>query len=303
MLCATAQSMENIRAAGHHYGVKHLKAQKAETLLPLLESQLGLRAFEIEHLLNLGAIYLNDKRLPGATQDLLINEQDYLRVHTQPRRFPVRLLEEAFTQNKLIHFEHPDFYIILKPSGVPVHASVDNTQENLLAFLEAKLEEKLFITHRLDVPTSGLLFIARTLAAQKQFNQLLENSLVTKIYKALVHGEYRGPRRLTHYMQPSPRAPKLVSSEKSAGWLLCQLDILDYEEDFQSHSLLSIQLLTGRTHQIRAQLSAMGHPIVGDKSYGSPVVLDGNKIDKIALEAFYLAFSWENKKFSFKVAD
>lgn len=295
--------MENIIAAGHHYGVKHLKAQKAEALLPLLQLQLGLQTREINSLLNLGAIYLNDKRLLGFSAELLIKEQDYLRVHTLPRRFPVQLLEEAFTQNKLIHFEHPDFYVIQKPSGIPVHASVDNMQENLLAFLELRLQEKLFITHRLDVPTQGLIFVARNLAAQKKFNHLLENSLVTKFYKALVHGDYQGPRRLTHYMQPSPRAPKNVSTEKSAGWLLCQLDILDCEPEFNSHSMLSIQLLTGRTHQIRAQLSAMGHPIVGDKSYGSPVILDDRKVDKIALEAYYLAFPWQDQKLSFKVAN
>lgn len=295
--------MENLIAAGHHYGVKHLKAQKAEGLLSLLNSQLGLRTEEIEHLLNLGAIYLNDQRLPRDSRDQFLQEQDYLRVHTKPRRFPVQLLEKSFSAKCLIHFEHPDFYIIQKPSGIPVHASVDNTQENLLAFLESRLQEKLFITHRLDVPTSGLIFIARNIAAQKTFNQLLENSLVSKFYKALVHGEYQGPRRLTHYMQPSPRAPKVVSTEKSPGWLLCQLDIIDCEEELSSHSLLSLALLTGRTHQIRAQLSAMGHPIVGDKSYGSPVVLDDSQIDKIALEAFYLAFPWGDQKLIFKVAE
>jgi 23S rRNA pseudouridine1911/1915/1917 synthase len=295
--------MENIIAAGHHYGVKHLKAHKTEALFSLLHSQLGLHPPQIEQLLNLGAIYLNDQRLACASRDLLIKEQDYLRVHTQPRRFPVQLIEAAFQENRLIHFEHPDFYIIHKPSGVPVHASVDNTQENLLAFLESRLQKKLFITHRLDVPTSGLIFVAKNLAAQKQFNQLLENSLVTKFYKALVHGEYEGPRRLTHYMQPSPRAPKLVSTEKSPGWLLCQLDILDCEQAVHRHSLLSIQLLTGRTHQIRAQLSATGHPIVGDKTYGSPVVLDDSKCDKIALESFHLAFPWQDQTFSFRVAE
>lgn len=303
MLCATAQSMENVVAAGHHYGVKHLKAQASTTLTKTLQEQLNLSCSEIELLLNLGAVYLNEKRLPKKSHDFLLNPEDYLRVHTQPRRFPVRLLDEAFSTKKLIHFEHPDFYILSKPSGLPVHASVDNTEENLIAFLEKTLGEKLYITHRLDVPTSGLIFIARNLEAQKKFNQLLSEMNVTKIYKALVHGIYQGPRQLTHFMQPSPRAPKVVSSEKIAGWLTCQLEILDCEEQFGTHSLLSLKLETGRTHQIRAQLSSLGHPIVGDKSYGSPVTLDDPHVDKIALEAFFLSFPWDEKQLQFKVAE
>jgi 23S rRNA pseudouridine1911/1915/1917 synthase len=140
--------------------------------------------------------------------------------------------------------------------------------------------------------TGGLFVLARTLQFQRYFNQLLADGRVRKLYRAQVAGNYDGELELTHYMEPSPKAPKNVSRFPMAGWPVCRLRILDCEY----HSALGatdlvIELQTGRTHQIRSQLSSEGFPIVGDAMYGAKVE---NKptFDHWHLQAYFLSFPY-----------
>lgn len=259
-------------------------APQSGTIDQILSTAMGLSPEDSLFLLNLGAIYLNHERLLAKT--IAIEKGAYLRVHSQPRRFKRALLQ--WPSAKI--FENDDFLVVNKPSGLPVHSTVDNVQENLVAMLSAEIEHELFVTHRLDVPTSGLIVFAKTKDFQKKFNLYLMQRKVQKIYRALVHGEYDGPRVLKHYMEPSPRAPKNVVKNQTAGWAACELRIQDVESTGDGNCELMIELITGRTHQIRAQLSCEGFPVVGDRAYGSPVLLGDGGHEEIALQAVYLNF-------------
>jgi 23S rRNA pseudouridine1911/1915/1917 synthase len=286
---------------GKQYGVEHILFEEQDqahgSLSAFLRHRLKFRQTEVNFLLQMGAIYLNDSRIQMETSVSPLKLGDYLRVHTQPRRFPTENLHRLE-----VVFEHEHFVVINKPSGVPVHPTVDNQIENCLAALSAQLGCKLFVTHRLDMATSGLLVFAKTKEFQSQFNQMLARGAVKKWYRALVHGHFEGPAELVHFMGPSPRAPKTVSAQTHPNWAPCRLKVHDSEPAFQQHSQLVIELLTGRTHQIRAQLSFEGFPIVGDRMYGSPVKLAEH--ERIALQAFCLQFPnpfIEEKDFSFKL--
>jgi 23S rRNA pseudouridine1911/1915/1917 synthase len=89
-------------------------------------------------------------------------------------------------------------------------------------------------------------------------------------------------------MEPSPRAPKTVSNQVQDGWQECVLEVLNVKELPEGKSELRIQLMTGRTHQIRAQMGFEKHPIVGDHAYGAQKIWDE---DRIELEACELRFS------------
>lgn len=269
---------------GKNYGVEHLIAQRSGPLALILNESLGLSTESCHFLLQFGSIYRNEERLFENTS-FEIAEGDYLRVHTQPRRFPVQNLSWP----ECLIAETEDFIIINKCSGLPVHPTVDNTQENLCSLLSQKRQAPLYVTHRLDVATSGLILFAKTKSYQKQFNDYLMNSQVKKLYRATVHGEYRGENELIHYMEPSVRAPKKLSKFRESNWPQCRLKILDINYPMPYHSELMIELITGRTHQIRAQLSFEGHPVVGDQMYGSPALLS-EQGEKIALQACYLSF-------------
>jgi 23S rRNA pseudouridine1911/1915/1917 synthase len=266
---------------GKNYGVEHLLAAKPGPLVEVLTEQLPLSPEQIRFLLSFGSIYVKGERCLENTQ---LQDNCYIRVHQNPRRFPI----ENFKWPEQKIFETDDLLVIDKPHGLPVHPTVDNIQENLAALLENEIGQPVYVTHRLDVGTSGLLIFAKSKAAQIQINQSLMQNEVRKLYRALVHGTNVPTGELLHYMEPSPRAPKTVSLIAKPGWAACRLKVLDQTEIFPGHTEVLIELITGRTHQIRAQLSASGYPIVGDQAYGSPVKLAS--FEQICLQAFYLDF-------------
>ncbi|KHD88160.1 MAG: pseudouridylate synthase [Bdellovibrio sp. ArHS] len=268
-------------ARGFEYGVRHIISPQSGGLIDVLLSTLHLDRTEIEFLLGLGSIYLNHKRVK---ENSSVSAGDYLRVHTKPRRFPVANLR---WQERVI-FDDENFLVANKISGIPVHASVDNDQEHLQNYLSQALGYELFVTHRLDVPTRGLIVFAKNLHFQSEFNKLLVQREMTKIYKAVVEGQSLQTGILTHYMEPSPRAPKTVSRQFQPGWQDCVLEILNMDVLADNRSELKIHLLTGRTHQIRAQLGCEKHPIVGDHTYGAAKI---STEEKIELEAHELAFT------------
>jgi 23S rRNA pseudouridine1911/1915/1917 synthase len=200
--------------------------------------------------------------------------------------------------------EDDDVVVVDKPAGLPVHALVDNVSENLISYLEDLRGGSLLITHRLDVETSGLVLLAKNPTAQARLNRAFAEGTVKRTYSAYTLNAVAVGRHV-HYMEPSPRAPKTVSSTPAEGWSHCSLEVLCCEELAGETSVISeartewkvsaplprmfrveIVLQTGRPQQIRAQLSALGAPIIGDTSYGSPVTLvDENDRSAVALRA------------------
>ena len=275
----------SVISRGHAYGVKHLLAPFTGPLAQILSKSLEISEKQTQFLLDLGAIYLNEKRL--LPQNIhSIQKDDYLRVHQQPRRFPVQVFNYP---DCLVH-EDSELIVINKPSGLPVHPTVDNTEENLLCLLEKARGEKLFITHRLDTATSGLMVYAKKANSQTAINQFLVEGKIRKYYRALVQGHDLKEDQWLHFMEPSPRAPKKVSSTKISGWAECKLNIIDQipmtNSQYGEISEVLIELVTGRTHQIRAQLSYEGFPILGDRAYGSKFVLSEH--EQICLQSSFL---------------
>jgi 23S rRNA pseudouridine1911/1915/1917 synthase len=171
---------------------------------------------------------------------------------------------------------------MVKPCGIPMHATLDNAVENLAA----AFSERLFVTHRLDVPTSGLVLLAKTKDYQVVFNNLLLAGEVNKTYQVLTLKE-PPLGRLINGMRVEDRAPKKIISyadftsgnhEKSEQYIHCELEIISTSKinfdmgrpvPTSAPGFLSlVKLITGRTHQIRAQFSFAGCPIVGDEMYG-----------------------------------
>jgi 23S rRNA pseudouridine1911/1915/1917 synthase len=270
-------------ARGFEYGVKHIisppSGPEVKKLSDILAQVLDFDLSTTQELLNLGAIYINNVR---SFSDEVIPDNTYLRVHSKPRRFP----KNDGQWGQRIVFQNEHFVIVEKTSGLPVHASVDNIQENLLAYLQNELQQSLYITHRLDVPTSGLIVYAKTKEFQSAFNKILISREVKKIYKAKV---LRSPGLgiLRHFMENSPRAPKKVDKAEHPGWQECVLEILSETKLDDSTIELRIQLHTGRTHQIRAQLGFENCAIIGDHAYGADKIWEEEKIELQACELVF----------------
>ena len=137
------------------------------------------------------------------------------------------------------------------------------------------------------------MLLAKSKEFQKHFNGLLANGQVKKVYQAIVQGDFtragfKPGQVITHFMKPSPMAPKIVEPFEYAGWQKCSLVPLNFEKDGDT-SWIDIDLLTGRPQQIRAQLAKIGHPIIGDLVYGSQIKL--NEPNQIKLQSRLLSFA------------
>lgn len=261
------QKLAEYECRGFEYGVIHWRSKMTGVLQKQIEQSLGISATGLKSLLELGAIYKDHQRLEN--WETLLTPQPagtYLRLHSRPRRFQV----PPDLSSRVI-FANSDFLVLDKPAGVPCHPTVDNKIENLVVACQQKFNTPLFVTHRLDVGTQGLLVFAKNKLFQAEFNQLLKKSLVQKTYLAEVENISALKQKilpgqiLRHWMEPSPRAPKQLSSTAQVGWAECLLLL----KEFISESQIELKLLTGRTHQIRAQLGYIGHPLKGDALYGS----------------------------------
>ena len=216
-----------------------------------------------------------------------------------------------------IIYEDKDIIVVDKPAGIAVQTAniaredIVSKVKNHICTEHGTNDPYLGIVHRLDQPVRGLLvFALNRKAAAKLSSQISEKSFV-KRYHAIVNGiiKERGPVVLEHYLIKDKDNLARIVAKDSKG---AKRAVLSYKvkgvDEKNDISFLDIRLMTGRYHQIRAQLSAIGHPIVNDIKYGGretdPALLcgyfgsSGKKTDNslqrssnaICLCACYLSF-------------
>jgi len=182
--------------------------------------------------------------------------------------------------------------VINKPAGLLVHATHTKSQEpSLFGWLQqhnaavANQLQRAGLIHRLDKETSGLLLIAKHVTSQLLLAKLFAERLITKTYLAIVQGhpEAAGSISLPLGRHLHARHKRMVNGI-GAKPALTTFKVLQY---FESYSLLEVIIATGRTHQIRVHLAAIGHPVLGDFLYGTPTLL----IKRQALHASALKFT------------
>ena len=174
-----------------------------------------------------------------------------------------------------IHYEDEDFAVIEKPAGVVVHPGAgtgNNTIVHGLLHQFSSLSKtggraRPGIVHRLDKWTSGLLIVAKNDWVHAQLSRAFQERKIEKTYIALVHGKMRQPAAEIALNIGRHRTVRTrMSAHPSQGRpALSSYVVLEVLKDF---SLLAVKIATGRTHQIRVHLSAIGHPVVGDPVYG-----------------------------------
>lgn len=128
----------------------------------------------------------------------------------------------------------------------------------------------LGLVHRLDRPTSGVLVFAKTGKALGRMNEMFKTREVQKKYWAIVEGKPEKQfERLEHYLRKNPKNNKTTvytNPTQDAKMAVLEYKLLGYLDNY---SLVEVDLFTGRSHQIRAQLSFIGHPVKGDLKYGA----------------------------------
>lgn len=201
----------------------------------------------------------------------------------------------AGSQQPIILYEDNHLIAVHKRAGQPVQpeqgkpASVEEEVKQYIKVSRNKPGDVfLGVIHRLDMPVSGIVLLAKTSKALVRMNEAFQKRDVSKIYTAWVNGiPAQAHAMLTHYLvRDDQRRITKAYDKEVAGSQKAQLE---YEVIAikGKNAVLRVTLLTGRKHQIRAQLSRNGNPIVGDVKYQAPRPLpDGS----IALCATYLSF-------------
>ncbi len=214
-----------------------------------------------------------------------------------------------------ILYEDAAILVCHKPAGMAVQTARlgEMDLENQIKTHRAKKGEKpeIYVIHRLDQPVEGLLVFAKTREAAAELNRQLQQDSFTKLYHALVEGKF-GRKETTDVSEEiklenfllrdgKTNTSRVVEKETpGAKKAVLYARLLAYEE---GRSLLGIRLLTGRHHQIRVQLAATGHPLVGDRKYNSYATV-GERMQLQAVELHFhhpltkeeLAFCLEEKE-------
>jgi 23S rRNA pseudouridine1911/1915/1917 synthase len=166
--------------------------------------------------------------------------------------------------------------VALKPSGIPTQDPLhDSAEKQAKEWVKKTYDKKgaVFLepVHRLDKPVKGLLLFARTSKALSRLQNMMRERQIEKTYHAWVEGvPHQSEAFLEHYLVHEEFHARVASSTTSgAKKAVLHYKVLKTEKGL---SLLEITLHTGRYHQIRVQLAAMGCPIVGDQKYGSTLV-------------------------------
>jgi len=198
-------------------------------------------------------------------------------------------MQRALPPELAILFEDEHVIVVLKANGlltVPTERERDTTaQAYLNTYLGAIGEERIHVVHRLDRETSGVLVFAKHFPAREALKEQFAAHSVDRIYIAVVEGEMSpavGTFR-SHLREMKDLKMVSVKPHPESKYAITHYRTI---ESKSGYSMLEITLETGRKNQIRAHLSEAGHPVVGDRMYGSTI----NPIGRLGLHAKLLGF-------------
>jgi 23S rRNA pseudouridine1911/1915/1917 synthase len=187
-------------------------------------------------------------------------------------------------------FEDQDLIVIEKPAGLLSIATDKEKRATAYSLLsnyvkEQDADNKIFVVHRLDRETSGLMLFAKNEEVKYHLQELWNNTVIERAYIAVVEGVVEKPEGVITSYLVEGKTFKVHSSQDPK---LGKKAVTNYKtlKKNRSYSLLKVNLATGRKNQIRVHMQDIGHPIAGDKKYGA----SGSPLKRLGLHAQQLSF-------------
>lgn len=245
-------------------------------------------------------VTIDKKKIP---ENYILQEGDVLTFYIQDEFFgiqsakeePFRTIEPSLT----VAYEDENILVVDKPAGMLVHADANETYNTLinhiLAYLYRKKEyipeqENAFapaLCNRIDRNTQGLVIAAKNAQALAEMNEMIKQRMIDKRYLAAIHGiPEKAEGELRSKLEKDQKTNTVHSSEKYGKEAVTRYKVRKMQTDRQI-SLVEVELLTGRTHQIRVQFADAGHPLVGDGKYAV------NKEDRKEGYSYQALCSWK----------
>lgn len=222
----------------------------------------------VQKLISQGHITVNNQKVRAS---LKLNSGDRLSI-TIPPVSPHQLLPQAIPL--VIIYEDKDLMVIDKPAGLTTHPAPGHPDHTLVNAILAHFPDlpssghhlRPGIVHRLDKDTSGLMLVAKNPQALANLTGQFKDRQVAKVYIVLVKGHLSPENGIIEApIGRNPRNRKKMAVVSEGKEARTEYRVVKY---LNSYSLLEVMPETGRTHQIRVHLSAIGHPVVGDATYG-----------------------------------
>ena len=241
----------------------------------------GLSRRQARVLLDIGGVFIDGRRVKIAGRAMHAGEEvvavvggALARATSRPGR-EARIQDEARLPPFAIVFEDPDIVVVDKPSGLLTAPTPESDRNNLASLLERRPGgAPVFVVHRIDLETSGLLVFAKTDDANRTLSERFRTHDLERAYLAVVAGAFPDSiARIDAPVAGRAAVTHVAVRERLGG----------------EATLLDCRLETGRTHQIRLHVRGVGHPVLGDPRYGAP--FPAAPAPRMALHAATLGFA------------
>ena len=234
-----------------------------------LSRETGMTRSRVETLIREGRAQVNGavEKKPGRkvseTDAVSCDVPPPVAVEVQPEDIPLEIL-----------YEDDDLAVVVKPCGMVVHPAAGNEDGTLVNALLFHLKNlsgiggalRPGIVHRLDKDTSGLLLVAKNDATHAALSDALKARTIHKTYRAVARGAFKEPTGVVEApIGRSPKDRKKMAIVPDGRYARTEYRVL---EPLRGATLVDVNLITGRTHQIRVHFASIGHPLLGDPLYG-----------------------------------
>ncbi len=248
----------------------------------LMETYSALKFSTFSKALKKKDILINDKRI---SKDCIIHENDIIKLY---------IIDSLLYPNYNIPIVYEDSNIIVfnKPKGLEVTGT-----ESLTTYVHKTYNSNFMPCHRLDRNTLGLVLFSKNDTVNTILTEKFKNHEIEKHYIAKVYGML--PKKndtLIHYLfKDTKKSIVYISDKCKPGYkkIITSYNVLSYDKE-ENSSVLDINLKTGRTHQIRAHLAYIGHPIIGDGKYGNNLINKKFNQKTQLLYSYYLKFNFKS---------
>lgn len=250
----------------------------------ILKNELHISSRLLQKIINLKHVYLNNKIVDTRCS---VNLGDVILVDLDFNEESENIIPKKIDLD--IVFEDDAFLIINKPSKIATHPSMSHYDDSLsngvkYYFDKINLHRKIRPINRLDFNTSGLVVFAKNQYVQECLISQMKMNTFQKEYLAIVDGHFTKKSSIINL--PIARKENSIIERCISSTGQTAITIYEVLKEFSDFSLIKCILKTGRTHQIRLHMSAIGHPIIGDSMYGTY----SNLIDRQALHSSKIYF-------------